>query len=326
MNAVSFVPARCKLARCKRVMRPVLAAVLWMAIAAPLATPPAHAAINRAQVATDDEGRLVRVDGSVVIVEPDIELSVITAGGLQEPRQEWSNIARQLFPAKVREKLAGRRVALKPDFDVPDDLDPASQLGQVLRLNQAVALSITQYSVAGSALATKRDERGRARMDWSLGPGVSVLREATGADYALFTYVRDSYATGGRQALRVLGIVVGVAMGGLLDIGGGAQVAVASLVDLRTGQVVWYNLLARQSGDLRDPAGADQTVQRMLTRLPVAATPASADPAAAAAGAPPPDAPTSPTPATPSSEPPPADAPPADPPPPPPPPSPDPAP
>lgn len=247
-----------------------------LALAAPL---PAHAA-NRAQVATDVSGRLLRVDGSVVIVEPDIELSVVTAGGLQEPRQEWSTLARGLFPARVRAQLEGRQIEVKPDFDVADDLDPASQLGQILRLNQAVALSITQYSAPGNALATKRDAGGRPRMDWSLGPGVSVLREATGADYALFTYVRDSYASGGRTALRVLGILVGAAMGGFMDIGGGAQVGVATLVDLRTGQVVWYNLLANQSGDLRDPTGATRTAQRMLQQLPIQAnapgpTPAS---------------------------------------------------
>ena len=40
------------------------------------------------------------------------------------------------------------------------------------------------------------------------------------------------------------------------DIGGGRQIGVTTLVDLRTGQVVWFNYLARQTGDLRDEAGA----------------------------------------------------------------------
>ena len=40
----------------------------------------------------------------------------------------------------------------------------------------------------------------RGSFDWTLGPGVQVFREATGADYGLFTYVRDSYASGGRTA------------------------------------------------------------------------------------------------------------------------------
>ena len=67
----------------------------------------------------------------------------------------------------------------------------------------------------------------------------------------------------------LVGLLVGAALGGALDIGGGVQVCVATLVDLRTGQVVWYNLLANQSGDLRDKEGANKTVQRMLQKLPL---------------------------------------------------------
>lgn len=226
-------------------------------------------AATRAQVATDAGGHLAKVDGSIVLVEPDIELSLLTAGGLQEPRKEWSDAARRLFPAQVHAQLAGKAVELKPDYDLADDLDPASQLGQIVRLNEAVAMSITQYSMPGSALATKKDARGKPRMDWSLGPGVVALREATGADYAMFTYVRDSYASGGRTALRIFGFLAGAAMGYALDIGGGSQVGVSTLVDLRTGQVVWYNLLANQSGDLRDEQGAQKTVQNMLHQMPL---------------------------------------------------------
>jgi hypothetical protein len=44
---------------------------------------------------------------------------------------------------------------------------------------------------------------------------------------------------------------------------------VATLVDLRTGQVVWFNLMAKQTGDLRNPEGADKTAQQMLRGLPL---------------------------------------------------------
>jgi hypothetical protein len=93
---------------------------------------------------------------------------------------------------------------------------------------------------------------------------VSELRNATGADYALFTYIRDSYTSGGRAALRVLGFLAG---GG--DIGGGMQVGVATLVDLRTGKVVWFNLMERQTGDLRDEKGTKLTVEQMLKGFPL---------------------------------------------------------
>ena len=38
---------------------------------------------------------------------------------------------------------------------------------------------------------------------------------------------------------------------------------------LRTGQVVWFNLISNQSGDLRDAEGAETTVQQMLMGLPL---------------------------------------------------------
>ena len=65
-----------------------------------------------------------------------------------------------------------------------------------------------------------------------------------------------------------LGMLAGAAMGSYLDIGGGVQLGVATLVDLRTGQVVWFNLMARQSGDLRSPEGTRATVGQMLKGLP----------------------------------------------------------
>lgn len=227
-------------------------------------------AIAQVRTVTDTEGKALRLQGSVVVIEPDIELTLVTAGGLQEPRKEWSDSARKYYPLGVADVLKGKGVVQKPDFDIPDDLAAESRMGQLLRLNQAVALSINQTTLPGSVLATKKDPKtGKLRMDWTLGPSVSELREATGADYALFTYVRDSYASGGRTALRVFAMLAGAAMGSYVDIGGGMQFGVATLVDLRTGQVVWYNLMVKGSGDLRDEKGADQTAKQMLKGLPL---------------------------------------------------------
>ena len=229
-----------------------------------LSLPLAAAAYNQNRVATDAQGNPLRIQGTLVIVEPDIELMLVTAGGMAEPRREWSDAARKFYPQSVRRLLAESQVTPKDDFDIPDDLDPDTRLGQIVRLNEAVAYSIAEYTRAGSHLATK----GR-NLDWTLGPGVAELQKATGADYALFTYVRDSYSSGGRTALRILGILAGAAMGTYMDIGGGAQLGVVTLVDLHTGQVVWFNLLARQSGDLRDAPGADATVRTLLKGLPL---------------------------------------------------------
>ena len=218
------------------------------------------AAASKNRVATDAQGQPVRISGSVVMIEPNIELSEVLAGGVEEPRREWSERARRLYPEEVHRRLQAGGVAAAPDYDVPDTLASDTRLGQILRLNEAVSLSILAYTNAGNQLATKP----RHGLDWTLGPGVEELRKATGADYALFTYVRDSYTSGGRKALRIAGLLL---LGG--DIGGGRQIGVTTLVDLRTGQVVWFNYLARQTGDLRDEAGTRATVEDMLRGLPL---------------------------------------------------------
>ena len=201
----------------------------------------------------DATGHRIPVTGTVVLVEPDIELYAIGVGGMTEPRKEWTEAAKREFPEAARQMLASQGILLRPDFYLPKDAGPENELRQLHLLNQAVSISILNYGRSGSL----RNKHGK--FDWTLGPGVSALREATGADYALFTYIRDSYTSGGRVAMRVIGFLL---LGG--DIGGGMQMGLASLVDLRTGQVVWHNLLVDQTGDLRDPAGARETAGDLL--------------------------------------------------------------
>lgn len=232
-----------------------LAGVLFLA----LVLAPGLALAYKNRVATGPDGQPLHIQGSVVVIEPDIQLSEVLAGGVQEPRREWTENARRLYPAAVRSRLTAAGKQTRPDYVIDDDMPPESRLGQVIRLNEAVSLSVLAYTQPGSQLATKGD-----RLDWTLGPGVSELQKVTGADYALFTYVRDSYTSGGRKALRIIGFL---ALGG--DIGGGSQIGVTTLVDLRTGQVVWFNFLARQTGDLRDPQGARDTVDDLLRGLPL---------------------------------------------------------
>ncbi|MCY7354401.1 MAG: hypothetical protein LH470_04850 [Lysobacter sp.] len=210
---------------------------------------------TQVRTAKDTAGQPLRIAGNVVLVEPDIELYEIGVGGMQEPRKAWTEAARRLYPQAARDVLQVQGIAMQPDFMLPADAGPENRLRQLLLLNQAVSISILQYSGGpGNRLRNKK-----GKFDWTLGPGVTELRRATGADYALFTYVRDSYTSGGRAAMRIIGFLL---LGG--DVGGGTQIGLASLVDLRTGQVVWHNLLLDQTGDLRDARGAHETAGDLL--------------------------------------------------------------
>jgi hypothetical protein len=48
------------------------------------------------------------------------------------------------------------------------------------------------------------------------------------------------------------------------------QVGYASLVDLNTGQILWFNRLVRGSGDLREADKATETLDALLANFPAA--------------------------------------------------------
>ena len=52
-------------------------------------------------------------------------------------------------------------------------------------------------------------------------------------------------------------------------VSGGQQVGFASLVDLRTGNIVWFNRIMNGTGDLRTADPAQKTVEDLLRELPI---------------------------------------------------------
>jgi len=74
--------------------------------------------------------------------------------------------------------------------------------------------------------------------------------------------MRDSYASSERKVAMFAFALLGVGLGG------GMQTGYASLVDLKTGQVMWFNKLLRASGDLREAEAAAETVKALLDQFP----------------------------------------------------------
>jgi len=75
----------------------------------------------------------------------------------------------------------------------------------------------------------------------------------------------DMSGSGGRWALSIAAALVGVA------IPTGGQFGYASLVDLRTGRIVWFNESFATdvgAGDLKTPSGADAIVKNLLDAMP----------------------------------------------------------
>jgi len=212
----------------------------------------------------DVEFQPPRGDYDMVVMRPSVQVGRINLGGTIEQRADWTDTSRALILAELRRQQGargGRTLILERREDAPGF--PAEKVAELERLFQAVGNAIVLHKYLRVDLPTKR----RQGLDWTLGEDAVAFGRATGMEYALFLHAQDAYATDERIVLQVLG-VAGCLIGFCApQIGGGSQQAYASLVDLRTGDVVWFNFLQSQIGDIRKPEGAAQLVDRLLGRM-----------------------------------------------------------
>jgi hypothetical protein len=195
----------------------------------------------------------------VVIMPPDVQLGELTAGGLLEPKADWTERGRANVATALERHLQGRGATVLAYPEPPAGGEDDTADAQLTRLHDAVGAAILVHKyLPRFTLPTK--EQG---FDWTLGTSVRPLGARTGADCALFVLFRDSYASAGRTALIVGAALVGV------GVPGGQQVGFASLVDLRSGDVLWFNRLVSPTGDLRTPEPALKAVQALLVELPL---------------------------------------------------------
>lgn len=190
----------------------------------------------------------------LLLMPVDVELFSLSAGGVAEPRADWTAAALGHMKAAIAVKKRQLRSSI---IELPEGA--ADEFEEQVGLHAAVATSISLHHSTGGmwALPSKAGQ-----LDWTFGDAMRPLQARSGARYGLFVWVRDSYATAERKAAMVALALLGV------GITGGVQIGYASLVDLQTGTVVWFNRLARASGDLREAAPARETIEALLSNFP----------------------------------------------------------
>lgn len=191
---------------------------------------------------------------SLLVMQPDVELFSISGGGVVEPKADWTEQAHKHIHDALDRKTAALGLQTRGISEQDSDA-----FAEISALHAAVARSINLHHMSGGNLALPTKDN---KLDWSLGDAVRPIREKSGADYALFIWLRDSYASAERKvaifALALLGV----------GVPGGMQTGYASLVDLQTGKVMWFNRLLRGTGDLREADTADETVGALLAQFP----------------------------------------------------------
>jgi len=200
-----------------------------------------------------DELESAKENPTILLMPPDIRYYLLTAGGVTEPHAEWTDAAQQNFSEAVQNYAK----SIGTDLVVMDDEDMTPVEIEYSKLHGAVGFTVMANHFGTLKLPTKNGD-----FDWSLGPGISEVALDYDADYGLFVFYRDEQASGGRVAVAVLAAIAG---GGVST---GAEYGFASLVDLKTGDIVWFNRVTVGSGELRDPKGAVTAVNALFKDLP----------------------------------------------------------
>jgi hypothetical protein len=170
--------------------------------------------------------------GDVIVLPMDIKVKEMSAAGQQEEVPAWSKQANNNFRHELGAQSPGQLAGLKLRF-APDLLaEDQAQVDEYLALTHVVAGNALVFTgpLGGEAWRHKAKH-----FDYSIGPGLSFLADQTGADKALLLIGEDVHSSSGRKAAFVMAAAFGVA------IPLGHTVAIAALVDLRTGNVLWMN-------------------------------------------------------------------------------------
>ncbi len=203
--------------------------------------------------------RAVPSQTRVLVMPPDIQLFELTAGGLEEPRADWTKTAKQFFMNALLQKMEISKDDVVLYEPPSSNFAMAHDYRQVVKLHETVGNAIILHVYSGYALLPTK----KGRFEWSLGEKVRILRDHYNAEYAMFFHIRDSYNSGGRTA-----VVIGAALLGA-SVPTGQQRGFASLVDLTTGDIVWFNYMLSEDGDMRTPEPARRTLVYLLRGCPL---------------------------------------------------------
>ncbi len=222
--------------------------------------------LTESHTSGDGTNQAIKLDAGnarIVLMPLDIQLSELTAAGLEEPKADWTEAARSHVIAALNSEMSDRSLTLR-QYRKPKDRKRQRRDDQLEKLHSKVGGTILVHHYSPmNRLPTKQGE-----MDWTLGRMARQLGNDQNSEFALFVFLRDSYATGGRKAAMVASTIVGSLLGTPVA-KAGERIGFASLVDLRSGDVVWFNVLYSDSGDMREPEPARAVVNDLIAGFPI---------------------------------------------------------
>lgn len=163
------------------------------------------------------------MNASVLVMPPDVVISLLHAGDHEEPRADWSRQVRENLDQAIQGYMfeQGIEFVPYPAQEVADDHLDVVRLANVTL--DAIELALI-------------NEAGGSDRLYSIGEGPLSTLTGLDADYLMVVMLHANLATGGRKAVAAMTSVLGE----LIDTKS-AEFRIA-LFDMRDGQLKWANL------------------------------------------------------------------------------------
>jgi hypothetical protein len=179
----------------------------------------------------------VALPRKILLLPLDVAVYRVAGGGMRERAEDLTQVETGIVDTELREAIAKEK---RIEFVALPSLDAVAQM----KLDEHMALL---EEVAGAAL---RHAQGSgawpqkvSRFDYSLGQGLQFLKQTTGADAILFVIGRGYVPTSSSFALGAVALLAGVAA-----IPQSRAAAVAGVVEIDTGNVLWLNQSSGTTG------------------------------------------------------------------------------
>lgn len=201
---------------------------------------------------------------TVAVVPPDVKIHKLTAGGVIELVDEWSDDAKNDLLAAVKSELADFP---KIKLIVIDEKALSEGQREYLReqeaLYKAVSVSIINHTyVPISTFPHKLQD-----FDYTLGPEISAVSSIVAADSLLFCSGTNYIWTTGRVCMATFGLLLGAASGVCVLPTAGPEMLSMSLVDTVTGNIIWFDYVPMQ-GDLRNADLDAKLAKKFFSHFP----------------------------------------------------------
>lgn len=195
----------------------------------------------------------------VAIVQPDMKIYRFTAGGVDQYQDDWSVKSTKFMTEELRKELDSFDTI---DFTYVDQENLDKVNNQFIEQQKAIYYMVASSVVAHTYEPKTLFKHKKINFDYTLGSELGGFKQIEDVEAILFVNGRNYIWTAGRASLAMLSGSVALFTGVYLPVPAGQEMLTASLVDVQTGDILWFNYLA-MPGDMRK----HKTDQRLVKKL-----------------------------------------------------------